>query len=351
MSKIDTQHLQQHFNNKKINIPSVIEYAKQVYETASRANKALLSSNTLINLVKQTCDILKMNDEFKRSIQFKLYDTLLEYRILGNQRTNTADIKSPILIRKLIENLWFNLSAGKKYSKPFTLTRLARRKITAVQTLFCFMTGRRWTDIGRLRWDCIRLHKLTHATCIKIPLGMSKANSKGRRNESICLIKDDSKLCPVKILTQFWILSGRPKVGFIFKCQHAQRKPKKFFYTSGRAYCCQGHKRGNKKVPCLGNIDGNFSYGIMAREALKVGFKKPPTKHTFRRLLVVMANKMGLSRDRICELFGWKHDSNMPSHYLADDFATSTNSLSFLMASEIKKDNLSNILNDVPIDN
>ena len=347
--KLDDKQVRSHFESKTITMQNVIAYSRSVYEEASRAKNTLLSSDMLIFIIKKVCEILGTSDEFKRTIQYNLYDTLAEYRILGNLQTRTASLKSPVKIRELISSLWLKSSQEKKFSKPFSLTKLIRRKMAAVHTLICFLTGRRWVDISRLRWDDVQLFKLKHATCLRIPINISKANSKGNRNESICLIKDDSKLCPIKILHHFWILSGRPKVGFILKCQDPNRQPRKHFFTSGRAYCCKGHYRSGKLTRCLGNINGNVTQGVMAREAKALGFKKPPTKHTFRKLLVVMAYKMGFSRERICEMFGWKHDSEMPARYLGENFGTAKDSLSIRLANEIKKDNLSTFLEDVPI--
>ena len=100
---------------------------------------------------------------------------------------------------------------------------------------------------------------------------------------------------------------------------------------------------------CLGNVNGNLTQGIMAREAINLGFKKPPTKHTFRKLLGVAAYKMGYTREQICDMFGWIHNSCMPAHYLGDNFGTSSNSLSVRMAQEISKDGLDSFLEDIPI--
>ena len=348
--KLDEKQVRSHFESLTVTFQNVIDFARTVYEDASRVKNTLLSSDNLFNIIKQVCVILGTSDEFKRAIQYKLFDVVAEYRILGNQRTHTADLKSPLRIRQLISNLWFKSSSGAKYAKPFSLLKLRRRKIAAIHTLLCFLTGRRWADIARLRWDFISLHKLPHAMCLKIPICISKANYKGRRNESICLVRDHSKLCPIRILTEFWILSGRPKVGFILKCQHINVKPVKHFYTSGRGYACNGHRRGGKVTRCLGNINGNLTQGIMARESKLCGFTKPPTKHTFRKLLVVMAYKMGFTREQLCDMFGWIHTSGQPANYLADNFGTATNSLAFRMAKEIKKDNLKTYLEDVPID-
>ena len=221
--------------------------------------------------------------------------------------------------------------------------------MTALITLFCSVSGRRWVDITRLRWDFMEFHKLPHGNFIKFHINISKGNVIGRRNESLALAQDDSNLCPVKLLVRYWILMGRPLVGFVFPCRHRNRILKKRFFTSGRAYCCPGHKRGSKMIECLGSVDPIMSYGIMERIAKKVGFKKAPTKHTFRRLLCVMATKLGFSRDRIREQFGWKHDSGMPHHYLMDDFNTSRDALAFTIAETVKKDDSFSFMKDIPI--
>lgn len=349
MALVDKMKVLQHFKDLPVNISNIIAFSKTVFEQRGRTRKNLLSTAQLTNIVKSVCNITDAPLDIRKSIHFKLYDVILEYRILAGQRTKPAELKSPYRIRKLIRKLWYETTTEAKRPKKLSLEKLIRRRIVALITLFCSVSGRRWVDITRLRWDFMEFHKLPHGNFVKFHINISKGNVIGRRNESLALAQDDSDLCPIKLLVKYWILMGRPLIGFVFPCRHKTRTLKLRFYTSGRAYCCPGHKRGRKTIECLGSIDPIMSNGIMARVALKVGFKKPPTKHTFRRLLCVMANKLGFSRDRICEQFGWKHDSNMPHHYLMDDFNTSRDALAFRIANTVKTDESFSFMNDIPI--
>ena len=283
----------------------------------------------MIQIVRKTCVILDVPLKLRARIPFKLYDVIAQYRILGGQRTKAAEIKSPTKIRKLISSLWFNTNSPAKKPTPFSLEKLIRRKMVALITLFCFVSGRRWIDITRLRWDFMKFYKLPQGNFIRFPINISKGNAIGKRNESLTLAQDDSSICPVKLLIKFWILSGRPKVGFVFTCRHKKKRLVKRFFTSGRAYCCKGHKQGSKITECLGSIDPIMSQNLMSTAAKNFGFKKPPTRHTFRRLLCVMAAKLGIPKERLCEQFGWTTTSEMPSHYLMDNFSTSTNSIAY----------------------
>ena len=346
---VDRQTVLDHFKTTPVTISNIIQFARKVFESRGRNRKNLLSTALLTRIVRFVCTVSNAPEQIRNSIHFQLYDVMAEYRILGGQRTKPAELKSPYKIRKLIQRLWYNLKTDAKRPKFLSLEKTIRRRMASLITLFCSVSGRRWVDITRLRWDHMEFHKLPHGNFVKFHINISKGNVIGRRNESIALAQDDSLLCPVKLLVRYWILMGRPLVGFVFPCRHKKRKLKKRFYTSGRAYCCPGHKRGTKTVECLGSVDPIMSYGIMARIALKLGFRKPPTKHTFRRLLCVMANKLGFTRDRICEQFGWKHDSGMPHHYLMDDFNTSKDALPFSIAETVKKDDSFSFMNDIPI--
>ena len=349
MVEVDKTSVLAFFKDKPVNISNIISLSKIIFEQRGRDRKSLLSTAYFSKIVRSICALANVPVDIRKSIMFKLYDVVAEYRILGGLRTKPAELKSPFRIRKLVRKLWYNLKTDAKRPQTLSLEKIIRRRMAALLTLFCSVSGRRWVDITRLRWDHMEFHKLPHGNFIKFHINISKANVIGKRNESLALAQDDSDLCPVKLLVRYWILMGRPLVGFVFPCRHKKRKLKFRFFTSGRAYCCAGHKRGRVKIQCLGSVDPIMSYGIMARVADKVGFKKPPTKHTFRRLLCVMANKMGFSRDRICEQFGWKHDSHMPHHYLMDDFNTSKDALAFTVAKTVKKDESFSFMNDIPI--
>ena len=94
---------------------------------------------------------------------------------------------------------------------------------------------------------------------------------------------------------------------------------------------------GSKTFSCNGEIDGEAAFRIFAIKAKSCGFKQPPTKNTFRRLGVIMAHKLNLTRDQITATFGWKHDSDMPWHYLQDELSVSKQGLAFKLARKIRK--------------
>ena len=216
--------------------------------------------------------------------------------------------------------------------------------------LLCLLSGRRWIDITRIRWNNLEFCSIDGTIALKFFIACSKKNL-GSRNEGITLIKDDSPLCPVKLLTQFWILNGRPKAGFVFSCVHkAAKYPKRVLCNSWLAKRCKGHKMGNKTFSCNGEINGNTTYKIFRDEAVRIGFNQLPTKNTFRRMGVVMAHKLNLTRDQITATFGWKHDSDMPVHYLQDELSTSKDGLAFKLAERIRSNDFT-FLNDVIIKN
>ena len=327
MAKTDPSLTAKFFKNRTVSVENIIKLAMYVYENASCDNKRLLSTDYFIKIVKTISVQLKMSTEQIQSVQYKLYDVIKAYRIRGGQTVKVAILKDPLQIRNMIRELWFETKSRAVRPRPYIHDKMVLRRMTAIQTLLVSVTGRRWIDITRLRWEFAKIIHLKHATVIKIGIFISKPNKRGRRNESITLVRDHTDLCPVKLLIEYWILLGKPKLGWIFPCIHKNRTfVRNNFCPDWSAWCCKGHKRGKKIIECLGQVNGDTTEGKMKRLAIKLGFT-PPTKHTFRRILVVMAIKLGMNRERICEHFGWKYDSHMISHYLQDVLGTEENGL------------------------
>ena len=224
---VDKNLVIEHFKTVPITIANIIQFARVTFESRGRIRKNLLSTAFLTKIVRFVCTVLNAPDSIRNSIHFQLYDVMAEYRILGGQRTKPAQLKSPYRIRKLIEKLWFETKTTAKRPKMISLEKLIRRRMVALITLFCSVSGRRWVDVTRLRWDFMEFHKLPHGNFIKFHINISKGNVTGRRNESIALAQDDSRLCPVRLLVKYWILVGRPLVGFLFPCRHKKRVMKK----------------------------------------------------------------------------------------------------------------------------
>ena len=343
----ETHLMEKFFQKNEPTVDNIVRLAKFAYEKQCALHNRLLATDYFLRIIKTIAKHLKMKDVELQSLQFKLYDVIKSYRVRGGQSVRVAGLKDPLKIRILIKDLWFRTISKAIRPKPLSYQKILLRRITAIQTLLVSVTGRRWIDITRLRWEFAEIIHLRHATVIKIGIFISKPNKKGRRNESITLVKDNTELCPVKLLLKYWTLMGKPKTGWIFPCIHKNRvfKPNRFCPDWSDWCCVPGHRRGGKKIECLGNINGDVTEGMMKRAAKLVGFLEPPTKHTFRRILVVMATKLGMDRERICEHFGWNYDSHMISHYLQDALGTDKNGLPCKIASNmLNKDIFDDIL-------
>ena len=213
---IDDKIFQQFFSKFEPSLDRIIQFAKFCYDKASFRNGKLLSTDYFIKIVKAVSVKLSLSPQQIQAIQYKLYDTIKSYRTRDGQKVRVAELKSPLMIRALVRDLWYSTKTKSARGRPISHKKMVSRRFTAIQTLLVAVTGRRWIDITRLRWEFAKIHHLKHATLIKIGIFISKPNKTGRRNESITLVKDDTDLCPVKLLISLWILSGKPKTGWIF---------------------------------------------------------------------------------------------------------------------------------------
>ena len=345
-----TKKIRHFFADNPITVDNVIRLAKYFFESESVKAKKLLATKRFKAIVNIVIKFLKIRDPLKSKIKNSLYDTIQSYRTKNGSRVNHAPIKRPEPLRQAMLNLYYNTkNESKRYAKKFSPGRILRNKIAALQALATFCSSRRWIDCTRLRWDNMAVIKIAGKISLKFFIACSKANQ-GNRNEGITLMQDGSKLCPVKLFGEFWILSGRPKYGFAFPCLHKKAVfPQHELCDQWLSRRCSGHKLGNKKYTCNGEINGDVSFGVFARETHRLGFKKLPTKNTFRRLGCIMAHNLNLTRQQITTTLGWKHDSDMPNHYLQDEMATARNGLAFKLSEQIRKNDFS-FLDDIPME-
>ena len=239
----DQMLMEEFFQKNSPSVENIVRLAKFIYERHCASHKRLLATNYFLKIVKAVAKFLNMSIEQVQSLQFQLYDVIKSYRIRGGQRVKVADLKDPIKIRMIIKNLWFTTTSTAIRPRRLSHHKMLMRRITAIQTLIVSVTGRRWIDVTRLRWEYAKIIHLNHATVIKIGIFISKPNKKGRRNESITLVKDNTELCPVKLLIKYWFLMGKPKVGWIFPCIHKKKTFKRnTFCPQWSDWCCAGHK-------------------------------------------------------------------------------------------------------------
>ena len=320
--------IRNHFNNTPASRRNIIAFCTKQYEANSRRKGSLLSPARIDQIARKVCAVLKIPKHQRTQILNGLYHVKLNFRIRSLDQVNIAPVFHPNQHLKLIRTMW---------SRPQnSISKQFDRQASALQALICLHTGRRWVDSCRLRWELVHKIKINNRIFIKIPLPMSKGNH-GIRNEYVTFQNNNSDLCPVKMLQQFWQIQGTPSFGFIFPCTKKERSIKTGLFSHWTAKVCPGHGKTAKNDPilCLGQTDSNRSFGFYQRAARAAKWKTLPHKHSFRRGGVVIAHALKLSRDRITEIFGWKHDSNMPSHYLANELATTKQGLAWNMADQI----------------
>ena len=336
------------FQENSVDFFNVMLLIKFLFETDCYKAQRVLSTRRikiLANVIIETINIL---DPLRSQIKNSLYDIIQSYRTKNGSRVHHAPLKCPLKLREAMHNLYYDRKSSYKYARRFSHKRLVRNQISALHALFSFLTGRRWIDISRIRWDNMDILRTEGKLSIKFYIACSKANQ-GKRNEGITLMADDSNLCPVKLVTEYWINSGRPKVGFVFNCLHKKAKFPPFeFCDQWLSRRCPGHKMGKKIFTCNGEINGDTTYGVFRRAAKLVGFEGLPSKNTFRRLACVMSHKLDLTREQITATLGWKWDSDMVIHYLQNETSTDRTGLAYKLSEKLKANDFS-FLNDIPI--
>ena len=331
--------IRNHFLDKPKSKENIIRFCQTVYEDKARQKGDLFVTNYLDSLVRQVCRALGLSNQTRDKVLKGLFHVALSYRVRSGMLPNKAPIFHPSRHLQVIEYLWFK----NQHSIALTFAN----KTAAVQALICQYTFRRWIDPTRIRWEHCSIAKVANRTFYKFTLAASKTNTRGQRAEFITLQENGTKLCPIKILKQYWKIQGCPKTGFVLPCLHRQRTftPHSLF-QQWDAYTCNGHRsNGTSKVPCLGEINGTTSFGYYERATKKLGWRTAPHKHSFRRAGIVIANKLKVPRDRITEFFGWKSNSEMPSLYVMEELATTSQGLAWKFTDALN-DNLG-CLNDI----
>ena len=337
---VPQDQIRQFFNSKPTTVKNILDYCQEEYEHLSRLRGDLYVTTYLDTLVRQVCKALSKSNPFRDKVLRALHPIALSYRVRSGMSCNKAPIFHPKQHFKLIKHLWF------KVQPSLEITFAC--KTAAVQAILCLHSFRRWVDVSRIRREhCQRIEKQGRLF-LKFNLSASKTNTRGQRNEYITIQSNNSDLCPVAILQSYWRIRGCPKSGFILPCLH---KRKKFshnnLFREWDTYVCAGHTKNKTtgKIPCLGEVNGITSFGYYERAAESLKWEVLPHKHSFRRLGIVIANKMKIPRERITEFFGWKNTSEMPSHYLQEELASTNQGLAWRFSDALEDD--FQCLNDV----
>lgn len=310
----------------------IVKICKQYYKEKIEDRKTKnFNPNNMLNMLNILLAKSTLPGRAKLTAKKQIKNLIFDIRIQNSQRTKMAPIFHPKKLLKLIEKVWY-------HNKNRNTKLLLAKRQAAVQAMICLMTGRRWKDITRLKWDTLQ-HVITQDDqFIKFLLPVSKTNQIGNRIETITLRKSKTKqfLCPVEMVKKLHYWVGQPTNGFVFKCLAPKTKwVDDEINKDWSSYRCKGHWNNEIKYPCLGQTSSIHSFGYIQRYAEKLGWKTLPTKHTFRRTCLIIAKQLGISRAQINEGFGWVPNSDMIRHYTADHDSTTLNAPAVAIAYEL----------------
>ena len=327
---------QKYASCKTLSSDLVISFILEHYSKKVTKSNRPIHTDFMIKLLTKICAWSKFKEPFRRKLKSSLDRKILTVRIQANLRTKPARTYPPKKLLSLIQTQWKRPIHGSGYEG-------IKRKYASAMAFLCFLTGRRWVDISRLKWDNLKILSTDIGYYYKFYIPASKTNIRGQRIECVTIRKIDSKdiIGPIKMLQAIKYWQGNPSKGFVFPCVN---KDAQFtidpIWASWSSYRCQGHWVNKIKYECVGQIDGDVTIGILqryARDYLK--WKSLPTKHTFRRLVTLLHKRNGLSREQINELMGWVPTSNMPTHYAAEQDSLLESAPAYIFAKELESNN------------
>ena len=311
----------------------IITACKQLYIAKIQATKKPPSPNIMLRAMTKLCKYLNVNGQTKLKVKTKLKNYIFSLRIQGSNKTKMAPIFHPQKLLELIMTLW------QSHSNNDLRLRLAKKQ-TALQAMMCLMTGRRWSDITRIKWDTQESIVTKNGHFIKFLIPVSKSNQIGNRVETITLKqnKQNPTICPIHMLEKYHYWVGQPTNGFVFSCLAPKRTwVEDPINPNWSTYRCKGHWSNETKHECLGNTSSTLSFGYLHRWAKTQKWKILPTKHTFRRTCLVTVKTLGISRKLINEGFGWVPHSDMIRHYTAEQDSVSLNHPAVAIATQLEK--------------
>ena len=292
----------------------IVNSCKKLYIFMVNHGKKPPSPNVMLRALNAICNKYPKSSQTRKLAKKIITDQIFSIRIQSSAKTKMAPIFHPIKLLELIMPLW-------KYKSKGSQRILLAKRQAALQAMICLMTGRRWADITRIKWETMTEIKTSLGHFIKFLIPVSKSNRIGSRIETITLKRNDeqTRFCPIKMIQSYHYWAGQPTNGFVFPCRAPNTKwiidPINNDWSS---YRCKGHWVNERKITCLGQTSSTSSFRFIHRWAIKNKWKILPTMHTFRRTCLITAKQLGLARKQINEGFGWVPNSDMIRHYTAE---------------------------------
>ena len=152
MSK-NEKAIKRFFSGKEVTKDNIFACVRLLYEYQNFKAQTILSSNFLQKIVNEVLKVVKPPVALKNNINNNLFDVFMSYRLKSNATVAHAPAVDPVKLRQAIRNLFYRDKSlkGTKYSAR----ALFKNKMSAIHALLCSVTGRRWVDISRIRWESL----------------------------------------------------------------------------------------------------------------------------------------------------------------------------------------------------
>lgn len=314
-------------------VDNIVNSCKSLYISLIKTSRKHPNPNIMIRAMKMIFNKYPKSGQTRTKVKNRICDFIFTLRIQSGIKTKMAPIFHPLHLFKLIMSLW-----TQKSNKNLRI--LLAKKQAALQAMICLITGRRWTDVTRIKWETMTNINTSLGTFIKFIIPVSKTNKVGHRIETITLKSNPEhpERCPVKMLLKYKYWVGQPTQGFVFPCQAPKTKwvidPVNSNWSN---YRCKGHWVNETKKECIGHTSSTLSFGYVHRWANTCKWAMLPTKHTFRRTCLVIAKHLGIKRKQINEGFGWVPHSDMIRHYTAEHDSVTPRAPAIAIAQQFEK--------------
>lgn len=267
------------YQNNACNIQASADFLIKFYENKSLAAGRTLGIYILERAEAQLNEIFKLEAVDRRDLRAIISEFVTKTVLENDLEIQSAPVIPIRTILQLAEDMWTTILSRKGS------TFKARAAATAMS--ICAVTGNRWIDTLRLRWEDLKLFNRSGAIYAEFRLRIIKTcrNNTQPIYTTFRSVKS-GRHCPVKRLIAWWHFSGRPAHGFVF--------------------------------PDTGNshFDSSNLFYFVKSAAKRSGMDPLPAKHTFRNTLVMTMFDLDFSLDEIRRQFHWATDSEMPIRYL-----------------------------------
>ena len=325
-------------------IDNIFNACKNLYIHLIQNSRRHPNPNIMIRAMNFICNKYVKSGQIKTKTKKRICDYIFTLRIQSGIKTKMAPIFHPLQLFKLLNTLW-------EHRSNKNLRILLAKRQAALQAMICLITGRRWTDVTRIKWENMTHVNTALGHFVKFLIPVSKTNRIGNRIETITLKsnKKHPNRCPVLKLLKYRHWVGQPTNGFVFPCQAPHTKWVNDPVNSNLSnYRCKGHWINEIKHDCIGHTSSTLSFGYVHRWAIKCKWKILPTKHTFRRTCLIIAKHLGISRKQINEGFGWVPHSDMIRHYTAEHDSVTLRAPAIAIAHQFEKELPFQKLDEIP---